>query len=67
MKTIPPYPLSFNNSGSEDSPEKKPPLNYNQTLADLKQVTKRKSVPGRPPNQNGEFIFDIVASHLPVF
>ncbi|XP_065205475.1 protein AF-10 isoform X2 [Planococcus citri] len=52
VKTIPPYrPLVSNNSGSDESPEKKPLPNQ---LPDSKQATKRKSVSSRPSlNQNG--------------
>ena len=55
VKTIPPYkPASVNNSGSEESPEKKL-SNFNQIATDLKQNAKRKPVSNRPATANGMF------------
>jgi len=49
VKTIPPYkPASVNNSGSEESPEKKL-SNFNQIATDLKPVS------NRPATANGMF------------
>lgn len=56
VKTIPPYkPVSVNNSGSDESPEKKL-SNFNQIATDSKQTAKRKTVGSRPATANGTLI-----------